>query len=260
MRKFYKFIKVFFKPLALMVLPVKFIDKQKLPPKKSGAYITICNHLSYFDVAYQTFYMHDFRRYLGKKDFNESKFIGWFFRSMGTIYVDRDKPAVSVIRECVDTLKGGDILSIFPEGTRNKVNEDLQEFKAGSAMFAIRAKVKIIPLIIYKKPKAFHSNYVAVGDAIDLSEFYDKPVTHNNMEIADKKIKDSMDELKEYTNFFVANKLWKKKNKHILDAFLSEREAKKVLAASSETDNNNDSLVADTETQTNNLSDDKVSV
>lgn len=38
-------------------------------------------------------------------------------------------------------LKDGNKLVVFPEGTRNKVNEELQEIKGGAGVFAVKIQV-----------------------------------------------------------------------------------------------------------------------
>ena len=59
-----------------------------------------------------------------------------FFKSLGAIRVDRQGADLTAIKTCFKVLKNNKKLVIFPEGTRNKKDESLQDVKNGSAMIA----------------------------------------------------------------------------------------------------------------------------
>ena len=84
--------------------------------------------------------------------------MGWAYSKLGGIPIDRDKPSFQTIRQVVNVLNQDKRLAIFPEGTRNKVDNKLQEIKQGTAFFAIKGKSNITPVIIYDRFKAFKKN------------------------------------------------------------------------------------------------------
>ena len=93
-----------------------------------------------------------------KKEMFKNKFLSWFWRGMGLISLDRQKTDFTALKTSLSVLKDGKKLVIFPEGTRNKVNTELQEIKGGTALFAIKAKVPIVPMWIEKRGKIFRRN------------------------------------------------------------------------------------------------------
>jgi 1-acyl-sn-glycerol-3-phosphate acyltransferase len=60
----------------------------------------------------------------------------------GSIPIDRADPAPSSIKSAVDALRQGELILIFPSGTRS---QDAITFKRGAATIALHAQVPIIP-------------------------------------------------------------------------------------------------------------------
>ena len=78
-------------------------------------------------------------------------------------------------------------LIVFPEGTRNKTgNKQMLEFKDGVAMFALKTKSPIIPMIYYKPIKTFRKTYLLIGDPMYLDEFYGEGVKEARSEVTNK--------------------------------------------------------------------------
>lgn len=122
-----------------------------------------------------------------------TKFKAWFFKSVYVIPIDRKTPSVNSIKTSLKVLKSGNLLSMFPEGTRNKTDEDLQDIKGGCCMLAIKAKVPIIPINIKKKPKLFRRNKIIIGKPFELKDFYDQKL---NSDVLDKASEIVYEELK----------------------------------------------------------------
>ena len=100
---------------------------------------------------------------------------------------------------------------MFPEGKRNRTDEILLPLKGGAALFAIKAKVPVYPVVSDGKTKLFRRTKVKIGDAIDLSEFYDVKMTPEDYELAENKIRDAM--LKILYDFKEEKQLKKNKKK-----------------------------------------------
>jgi 1-acyl-sn-glycerol-3-phosphate acyltransferase len=89
--------------------------------------------------------------FIAKKEAEKIPVLGFFIRRVKAILVNRDGSDARAIMDGLRCLKHGDKLAIYPEGKRNKTDEPFLPFKSGSALFAIRAKVPIIPVVIYQK-------------------------------------------------------------------------------------------------------------
>ena len=166
MSKFKKFlIKV-----ALCIYPVKFYGKENIP---SGGALFVCNHLSVIDCLYLAGLDVDDLKFLAKKEAFRNKLFAKILRAYGAIPIDRNAPEMRSLMEAIKTLKGGGKLMIFPEGTRNKSGtNELQEIKSGAAVFAVKAKCPIVPIMIYKKAKIFSRNKLIVGKPFSLEQYY----------------------------------------------------------------------------------------
>lgn len=178
------FVKIFY--------PCKVVGKKNML-KQGGIYV--CNHYSNVDVAYFGNYLNKKFYYLAKKELFKTKFKAWFLRQLGAIKIDREKVDIQATKKCLKLLKDKKRLVIFPEGTRNKINQDLQEIKNGSAMFAIKSKTPIIPVHIEKKAKLFHRNKLIIGEPFELSKFYDLKINSEVLTKASKVIEEKMQEL-----------------------------------------------------------------
>ena len=158
--------------------------------------VVCCNHYASSDVLIVASKL--FKKelnVLGKAELFKNKFSSWFLTKMGAIKVNRGTPEVSVHKEILKRLKRGSQILIFPEGTRNKAGtHEMAEFKSGAGVYAIKAKVPIIPLMFHHQSKAFHRNYLIVGDPIDLSAFYGKNMHDVKDEVA-AYLHDKMEDL-----------------------------------------------------------------
>ena len=95
-------------------------------------------------------------------------------------------------------LKDGKKLVIYPEGTRTH-NENMQlgEVKHGASMFAIKAKVPLVPMFISRKPKLFHRTKVYFGKPFTLEEFYGKKLDSETLEASSNVIAEKMNEVRD---------------------------------------------------------------
>ena len=84
---------------------------------------------------------------------------------------------------------------------------ELGEIKHGVAMFAIKAKVPIVPMFITKTPKIFRRNRIYIGEPFTLEEFYGKKLTEEELKSAGEIVTAKMQEIREYA----LNSLTKKK-------------------------------------------------
>ena len=167
----YRFLRCLSLPFISLVYPTTVINKENFSEESA---IVCCNHYASSDVlVVAAKLMKKELNVLAKAELFKGKFSSWFLRKMGAIKVNRGTPEVSVHKEILRRLKNGSQILIFPEGTRNlEGTHDMAEFKAGAGMYAVKAKVPIIPLMFHHQTKPFRRNYLIVGEKIDLSEFY----------------------------------------------------------------------------------------
>lgn len=181
----YVFYKLFYR--------VKIFGKENLV--KKGRNIVACNHLCKMDVFVVAAMYPNKTIFMSKIEWYKNKFFGYILRKLGSIPLDRDKPSLSSIKEGIKVLKDDKRLGIFPEGRRNFETNDLQEIKQGTAMFAVKGKSEITPVIIYDRLKFFKTCYVIVGKPISFEKYYDVKFTPEVSEVCTKILSDTMHDL-----------------------------------------------------------------
>lgn len=209
---FYRFLRVILHPLQMLVWPTKVIGAENAK-KVNGALFT-CNHYSKMDSMIPYFVLFKKEAHaLAKYELFTNPIAGWFLHKMGAIPVRRGEADIESVKQVLRVLKEGKQLLIFPEGTRNKEGtQHMAEFKTGTARFAIKAKVPVVPMIYYQSPKAFRKNWLYVGEPFSLEEFYGAHTIDEN-HAATEVIKEKMDETRRLCNEYVEKETKGKKKK-----------------------------------------------
>jgi 1-acyl-sn-glycerol-3-phosphate acyltransferase len=88
-------------------------------------------------------------RYMSKQELFGSTSSRWVLEHGGSVPIDRADPSPSSIKTAVDILKHGELLLMFPSGTRSEENI---AFKRGAATFALHARVPLVPAF-FQGPK-----------------------------------------------------------------------------------------------------------
>ncbi len=131
-------------------IKIKIINKTKLP--KNGQYLLVSNHRTIIDPLIIEIAMQDssiFGHWIAKKELYNSLFFGKFTRNAGTILLDREASQMSTFfKDIKERTKDGDSIFIFPEGTRNKSDLAISDFKEGSQIIAIKNRLHILPVYI----------------------------------------------------------------------------------------------------------------
>ncbi len=82
---------------------------------------------------------------MAKKECFDNKKIGWMFKKIGCLPVDRTKVNHKTLKLTLAILKNNGAIGIFPEGTRNKTENLLLPFKPGAIELAQRTNAYIVP-------------------------------------------------------------------------------------------------------------------
>lgn len=129
---------------------VKVLNPEKIP--MSGQYLLASNHRSVIDpliIEIATQESSLFGQWISKKELYNSFFFGLFTRNAGTILLDRENSQMGdFFSDIKKATKAGDSIYIFPEGTRNKGENELGEFKDGSRIIALKNRLDILPIYI----------------------------------------------------------------------------------------------------------------
>lgn len=108
--------------------------------------LIVCDHVSYTDPVFHYLVIRpsQWPRFMAKSDVMKG-FFGWFLGMHGAFPVDRDSADLSAIKRAVRYLKDGELVSLFPEGTRRGKGNVTLRIHGGAALIARMAKVPVIP-------------------------------------------------------------------------------------------------------------------
>lgn len=152
----------------------------------TGPAILASNHLSFSDSVFLPLMLDRPMSFLAKSDYFTGRGPkGWatrfFLKAMGMIPIDRSggKASEASLNTGLQVLGHGDLLGIYPEGTRSPDGR-LYRGRTGIARMALEAKVPVIPVVmvdteeimpIGKKTPRIGRVGMIIGEPLDFSRY-----------------------------------------------------------------------------------------
>ena len=166
---FYRAAHFLVKWFIWLFLGYRLIGEQNIP--KGTGFIVCSNHKSAWDVVISGASYPNGVVFMARKELFESRFAAFWLKKLKAFPVSRGTADISAIKNSIKALKEGQVLNIYPEGTRVRDGEQ-HEFKGGAALIALKAKVPIVPCAICGEYKLFGHIRFVVGKPIYLDEYY----------------------------------------------------------------------------------------
>lgn len=141
---------------ARLLLSVRVSGRENIPAE--GGHVLIANHTSFLDpiVLSAAFPRRRMPKYLAKRELFKIPILATLIRAFGGIPLERGGSDVGAVHRAIAIASAGDILTVFPQGTRRKgKNPADTPVKAGAAMIAARAGVPILPVCIRMKKQRY---------------------------------------------------------------------------------------------------------
>ncbi len=145
---FYSAVALLSRPFVRSVLRTRWLGAENVPP--SGGAVLAANHLSNFDawpLAIGLFPRH--LRFMAKEELFWPP-LGAALRALGAFRVHRGRGDREALATAVALCREGNVVAVFPEGTRRGKRPTDAEAQAftGAARIALRADVPLIPVAI----------------------------------------------------------------------------------------------------------------
>lgn len=153
--RLYRFLRPIITFLMKFLFRIEIIGNENIPTE--GGVVLAGNHQSNFDCVLLISSTKRMIHFIAKKELIDGK-LGFFFKWMGIIPVNRKTKNKKAVNEAIKVLKDGEIIGIFPEGTFNKTEYITMPFKMGAVKMAMDSDVKIVPFAIIGEYKLFKKN------------------------------------------------------------------------------------------------------
>ena len=144
-RLWYEFLKRVLQLVAILGYRVRYSGRHNIPAE-SGV-LVVSNHQSHFDPPLVGIGCPRRINYVARDTLFRLAPFGWLLSSVGSIPIDREGIGLGGIKESLKRLKRGEMVLIFPEGTRSPDGE-IHPFRPGFTALAVRSKAAILPVAI----------------------------------------------------------------------------------------------------------------
>lgn len=163
----YKVCKVIYSFLLKILFRPKVYGIDNIP--KEGSLIFAGNHKHALDPIVVMSHTNRIVHYMAKEELFKGLH-GILFKEIGLIKIYRNKGNPLAVLQAEEILKNGGTIGVFPEGTRNKTEKELLEFRHGTVVIAKKTNTKILPFAIRGKYKLFRKSLeIEFANPIDVS-------------------------------------------------------------------------------------------
>ncbi|WP_377888775.1 lysophospholipid acyltransferase family protein [Alkalihalobacillus sp. R86527] len=145
---------------------VTVIGEENIPTDKG---ILLCsNHINNLDPPLVGAMCSRQVRFMAKSELFNIPVLGKLIYNVGAFPVKRGMSDKQALRSGIGILKNGEVVGLFPEGTRSKTGQ-LGDGLSGAGFFALRPEVRVVPCAIMGSYKPFGKLKIIYGKPVDLS-------------------------------------------------------------------------------------------
>ncbi len=150
--------------LTIAGVTVTVIGQENIPRDTPVLYIG--NHRSFFDILLTYIRCPDLTGYVAKAEMRKIPLLSDWMRYLHCLFLDRKdiKKGLKTILEGVEKIKSGISICIFPEGTRNRNEDELEllPFHEGSFKLATKTNCPIVPIALNNTVSIFEKQFPRV--------------------------------------------------------------------------------------------------
>lgn len=169
--RLYSFLRPVITFLMKLVYRIEIIGSENIP--KDDGVILAGNHKSNLDCVLLISSIKRTIRFIAKKELFDGK-LGFFFKRMGLIPVDRKTKNKQAVSDAIGVLKDNGVIGIFPEGTFNQTEYITMPFKMGAVKMAKESDSYIVPFSIVGEYRLFRKSIkITFGKAYKIKDKLD---------------------------------------------------------------------------------------
>ena len=189
----YKILRFLAGCIVRLLYRVEIVGRGRVP--EVGGAIICANHIHLFDPVVIALAVERPVHFMGKTELFSWPIVGYLARKAGAFPVKRGSADMQAIRQSLRILQEGELLGIFPEGTRSKDGE-IAPFYNSVTMLAERGGVPVIPAAISGEYRFRRTVKVLIGEETELTtlspEPYDRGKATAGLMDRIKALKDSL--------------------------------------------------------------------
>ena len=162
------------------------VEGQELVPEGTPV-LYVANHRSYYDIVTCYTLVKNNTGFIAKKEMEKIPCISRWMGYINCQFLDREsvREGLKTILSCIDLVKSGTSIFLFPEGTRNLGGEMLP-FKEGGFKIATKTGCPIVPVAIKNTENIFETHIPKVKKQT-VSVRFGEPIYTSQLSPAEKK-------------------------------------------------------------------------
>lgn len=151
---FMRFVRVVGRFIIRLLVHIECTGLDHIP---AGPCIVAPNHINDFDTLAIGYCLPRFPFFMAKRELYQNPIFGLVLRWLGTFPVSRGERDTWALEQAGRVLEGGQILCMFPEGTRSGRQARLGRGKPGAVKLGLAHQVPVIPTAIIGTQNIFSS-------------------------------------------------------------------------------------------------------
>lgn len=154
---------------------------------KDTPVLYVANHRSYYDIVTCYTLVKNNTGFISKKEMEKVPCISRWMRYINCQFLDREnvREGLKTILTCIDLIKSGTSVFLFPEGTRS-LGGEMIPFKEGGFKIATKTGCPIVPVAIENTENIFETHIPKVKRQI-VSVRFGTPIFVSKLSPTDKK-------------------------------------------------------------------------
>lgn len=162
----YRIGRGFFRVLFAILFRLRAMGLENIP--EAGSVVLCSNHISLWDPPVLGTPLKRKVYFMAKAELFDIPVLGFLIKNVGAFPVKRGGVSKESIRLATSLLKEGNVMGIFPEGSRSNAGG---MGKKGAASLALKSGATVIPVAIIGNYRLFRRMSIVYGKPVDLRAF-----------------------------------------------------------------------------------------
>ncbi|MFJ8245315.1 lysophospholipid acyltransferase family protein [Peribacillus asahii] len=170
----YRFARNVVKIILTPIFRIQTVGRESFP--KDGGVLICANHIDNLDPPVVGITSPRDIHFMAKEELFHAPLLKQLLPNINAFPVKRGLSDKGALKMGLKILKDGEVLGLFPEGTRSKTGE-LGKGLAGAGFFALRTNAVVVPCAIIGPYKPFQKLKVVYGKPVDFSQYREQKLS-----------------------------------------------------------------------------------